>query len=326
MSTPDAGLPAAYALGTFAAGGDRPFPGLVLDDGTVIDLSAADPAFGSIRATLEDWDAAVPRLDEIYERRHGAQHRLEDLTVHAPVQPDQILQSGANYRKHVLDLAAAEGARGDMSAEEVRAEALRVMDQRLATGEPYLFLGAPSAMCGPNDDVVLPRDGDQHDWELELAVVIGRPARHVPVDRALDYVAGYTIANDLTTRDRVYRPDMGPLGTDWMRAKNAPTFLPTGPYIVPARFVKDWHDLRITLKLNGDVMQDESTADMLYGVPELLSYASSKVALRPGDLLLTGSPAGNGAHHGRFLAEGDVMESTVTGLGSQRNRCIAERV
>jgi 2-keto-4-pentenoate hydratase/2-oxohepta-3-ene-1,7-dioic acid hydratase in catechol pathway len=279
-----------------------------------------------VRASLEDWDEALPRLTELARRGDGAQHRLEDLAVRAPVRPDQILQSGANYRKHVLDLAAAEGARGEMTAEEVRAEALRVMDQRLQTGEPYLFLGALSAVCGAYDEVVLPQDGEQHDWELELAVVIGRPARHVPVERALDYVAGYTIANDLTTRDRVYRPDMGPLGTDWMRAKNAPTFLPVGPYIVPAAFVDDWRDLRITLELNGDVMQDESTEDMLYGVPELLSYASAKLALRPGDLLLTGSPAGNGAHHGRFLTEGDVMDCTITGLGRQRNRCVAEAV
>ena len=198
------------------------------------------------------------------------------------------------------------------------------MDERAARGEPYLFFGSPSAICGAYDDVVLPRGGEQHDWELEFAAVIGRSGRRVPVERAMDLVAGYTIANDLTTRDLVYRPDLKALGTDWLRSKNSPTFLPMGPYIVPAAFVPETSDLRITLRLNGKAMQDESTSDMIFDVARLVSDASSKVSLRPGDLLLTGSPAGNGSHWGRLLTEGDVMESTVTGLGRQRNRCVRE--
>jgi 2-keto-4-pentenoate hydratase/2-oxohepta-3-ene-1,7-dioic acid hydratase in catechol pathway len=142
----------------------------------------------------------------------------------------------------------------------------------------------------------------------------------------MELVAGYTIANDLTTRDLVYRPDLKALGTDWLRSKNAPTFLPTGPYIVPAAFVPETSDLRITLRLNGEAMQDESTSDMIFDVARLVSDASSKVALHPGDLLLTGSPAGNGSHWGRLLREGDVMEGTVTGLGRQRNRCVREEL
>ena len=150
-----------------------------------------------------------------------------------------MIQSGANYRKHVIDLQVAHrvGAGPDTTEEELRAAAAKMMDDRAATGEPYLFLGTPTAMCGPFDDVVLPADGAQHDWELELAVVIAAPARHVPVERAMDLVAGYTIVNDLTTRDRVFRPDLAAIGTDWLSSKNAPTFLPTGPWIVPAEFV-----------------------------------------------------------------------------------------
>jgi 2-keto-4-pentenoate hydratase/2-oxohepta-3-ene-1,7-dioic acid hydratase in catechol pathway len=309
-----------FALGTFASG-ERVFPGLVLPEDRVVELGE----LGSVRAILEAWDETFPRL-VARAREADAGMALDSLRVLPPVDPTQILQSGANYYKHVLDLAAAEGARGDLSADEVREQARRVMDERVRSGEPYLFLGTPTSICGAYDDVVLPADGEQHDWELELAVVIGRAGRHVAPERALELVAGYTICNDLTTRDRVYRPELGPIGTDWVSAKSDPTFLPTGPYLVPAEFVPDPGDLHITLRLNGDVMQDESTADMIFDVPRLLSYASSKVQLRPGDLLLTGSPAGNGAHWGRFLGDGDVLEAEITGLGRQRNRCRAETI
>jgi 2,4-didehydro-3-deoxy-L-rhamnonate hydrolase len=133
-----------------------------------------------------------------------------------------------------------------------------------------------------------------------------------------------TIANDLTTRDLVYRPDLKAIGSDWLRAKNAPTFLPLGPWIVPTKFVDDPQSLTITLSVGGEVMQDESTADMIFDVATLVSYASTLVTLQPGDVILTGSPAGNGIHHRRFLKPRDVIESTVTGLGRQRNVCVSE--
>lgn len=323
-----------FALGTFAIGG-RAFPGLVLEGERVVDLSAEEmpgastSPFSSTRQVFEDWDTNFAALTRYVEQLQGAAgHALASLRVLPPIEPVQILQSGANYHKHVVDLATAQmtGSRPDMTVEEIREEVTRMMDERVARGEPYLFLGSPAAMCGAYDDVVLPLEGDEHDWELEFAAVIGRPGRHVPVERAMELVAGYTIVNDLTTRDLVYRPDLKALGTDWLRSKNSPTFLPTGPYIVPAPFVPDPSDLRITLRLNGKAMQDESTSDMIFGVARLVSYASSRVNLRPGDLLLTGSPAGNGSHWGRFLTEGDVMEGEVTGLGRQRNRCVKERL
>ena len=120
-----------------------------------------------------------------------------------------------------------------MSREQAEAKGARIMDERIAVGEPYVFLGAASAITGPYDDIVLPARGETHDWELELAAVIGIGGRHIPRDEALSHVAGYTIANDLTTRDLVYRPDLKAIGSDWLRAKNAPTFLPLGPWIVP---------------------------------------------------------------------------------------------
>ncbi len=223
-----------------------------------------------------------------------------------------MLQAGANYYKHVLDIIVAERTRAGVDEETARREAREIMDARVATGEPFVFLGAVGAICGPYDDVILPRRGEQHDWELELAAVLGPDGA----------VVGYTMANDLTTRDLVYREDLKAIGTDWLRSKNAPTFLPTGPWIVPAQFV-DPANLRVTLELNGETMQDESTADMIFDVERLRSYAAERVRLFPGDLLLTGSPAGNGIHWGRFLAEGDVIDAEITGLGRQRNRVVA---
>lgn len=301
-----------FALGTFRHD-SGPFPGVVT--GTrVRDLS---DQVSSVRVLVEAWDDWLPRLAAL---RDGTWHDLADLEVLAPVEPGQILQSGANYRKHVVDLVAAEkesvhGA----TPEEARADAEKMMDERTRTGLPYVFLGSTRAMCGPYDDIVLPALGEQHDWELELALVIGKSGRNIPVGEAMSYVAAYTICNDLTTRDRLYRPDLKAIGTDWFTAKNADTFLPTGPFLVPASFVGDPNDLRITLRHNGVVRQDESTKDMIFDIPRLIAYVSTTTTLRPGDLLLTGSPAGNGAHWGVFLKPGDVIEAEITGLGHQRN-------
>ncbi|MFF1675347.1 fumarylacetoacetate hydrolase family protein [Streptomyces sp. NPDC058256] len=305
-----------FALGTFAADGFGAFPGLVVGR-RVRSLSDLAP---SVRAVVEDWDVLFPRLELLAVEADDSWYDLADLRVLAPVEPGQILQSGANYRKHVVDLVAAEkesvhGA----TPEEARADAEEMMDERIRSGVPYVFLGSPRAICGPYDDVVLPALGEQHDWELELALVIGKSGKNIPAEEAMEYVAAYTICNDLTTRDRLYRPDLKAIGTDWFTAKNADTFLPTGPFLVPAAFAGDPSDLRITLRHNGVVRQDESTKDMIFDIPRLIAYVSTTTTLLPGDLLLTGSPAGNGAHWGVFLKPGDVVESEITGLGHQRN-------
>ena len=175
------------------------------------------------------------------------------------------------------------------------------------------------------DDVplVLPSYSEVHDWELELAVVISAEAFHVSRENAMAHVAGYTIINDITTRDLVFRKDMKEIGTDWYRSKNAPGFLPTGPFLVPAPFVEPT-SLNVRLELNGDIMQDASTSDLLFDIPALISGASQTMPLLPGDVLLTGSPAGNGQHWKRFLRDGDVMTGSITGLGTQVVRCLAE--
>jgi 2-keto-4-pentenoate hydratase/2-oxohepta-3-ene-1,7-dioic acid hydratase in catechol pathway len=294
-----------FAVGTFADA-TRTFAGLVVEEERVLPLP------GTVAELVADWDRALERLAALADDGDGDWRLLADLHVLPPVRPVHVLQSGANYRNHVLELIVAEERqRGDLDDAQARAMGERIMDARAATGEPYVFLGSPAALSGAHDDVVLPAEGEQHDWELELAAVLTADAQ----------VAGFLIVNDVTTRDLVYRPDLKAIGTDWLRSKNAPTFLPAGPWIVPAQFVADPMDLQITLRLNGEVMQDESTSDMIFDLERLVAYVEGRVAVQPGDLLLTGSPAGNGMHHRRFLQAGDVMESEITGLGRQRNRC-----
>jgi 2-keto-4-pentenoate hydratase/2-oxohepta-3-ene-1,7-dioic acid hydratase in catechol pathway len=318
-----------YALGVFrhlAAAPGAEFTGLVRD-GRVRDLSG----FGTVNDLLKYWDDAQCRLDLLAAARDTDDWTdLAELDVRCPVSPGQILQAGANYRKHVVDIVMAErradlsltGHNSEVPEAEVRRWAESMMAERARTGTPYIFAGLPSALTGPYDDIVLPDRGENHDWELELAAVIGKPARNLTRENALDHVAGYTISNDITTRSLVYRRDLKAIGSDWFAAKNAPTFLPTGPFLVPAKFVGDPGDLRVTLRHNGITRQDESTADMLFDLPAILAYITEVTELRPGDLVLTGSPAGNGMHWGVFLAEGDLLEGEITGLGVQRNPCV----
>lgn len=315
-----------FALATLSAPDGPAFPALVTADAQVLDLRAA---FGdeslSIRGLLETWDTAAARLTALADDSGPERRPLADFRVHAPVEPRQVFQSGANYRQHVIDLHVAHRAPGDdRSEEERRAEAAEIMDRRADEDLPYVFIGLPSAITGPYDDVVLPSWAEKPDWELELVAVIGRPAHQVSVEEALSCVAGYTIANDLTDRATVFRRDMPQIGTDWLRSKNAPGFTPLGPWIVPAESVANTDDLRLVLKLNGETMQDESTKDMIFDVARMVSYASQTARLLPGDLVLTGSPAGNGMHWGRLLRDGDVMDGSITGLGAQRTRCVGE--
>ncbi|MER6063775.1 fumarylacetoacetate hydrolase family protein [Streptomyces sp. NPDC001792] len=314
-----------FALGTFSAQDGESFPGLLAND-RVLDLrSALDWVPSDLRAVLERWEETLPVLRTLADDDSLGRLPLEGLRVHAPIEPRQIFQSGANYRQHVIDLEVAHRSPDDpRTVEEARAEIAAVMDRRAAEDLPYVFIGLPSAITGPYDDVVLPAWAEKPDWELELAAVVAKPAYRVTVEEALEYVAGYTIANDLTNRATVFRRDMKAIGTDWLRCKNAPGFTPLGPWLVPAESIADTGDLRVTLKLNGETMQDESTKDMLFGVARLVSYASQTAQLLPGDLVLTGSPAGNGIHWGRLLRDGDVMEGSITGLGVQRTRCVAE--
>ena len=207
---------------------------------------------------------------------------------------------------------------------ERRAWGTQMMDKRAKHGKPYIFTKIPSTINDPYGEIVIPSDAEQPDWELELVVVIGKAARRVSSENALDYVAGYTIANDVTNRENVHRQDMKAIGSDWLAGKCSPGYLPMGPLITPAQFVGDPQKLHLTLKLNGDTMQDQAADDMIFDIPRLIEYASNLAQLWPGDVLLTGSPKGNGSHYGRFLKPGDILEGTITGLGTMRTTCVAE--
>jgi 2-keto-4-pentenoate hydratase/2-oxohepta-3-ene-1,7-dioic acid hydratase in catechol pathway len=319
--------PTRFGIGTFAQSDGTSFPGLVLD-GRVTHLGRHLERTTSVRSLLESWDRDLPLVQALADRLtpDDCEHQLADLRPLPPVDPPgQLFQAGANYKQHLVELMSASTERmHHLTSEDERREAMAQLDERGRTGTPYVFIGTAYSFTGADDDIVLPESVRQPDWELELAVVIGRRARNVRREQAFDVVAGYTICNDVSARDRIFRPDLLGIGTDWLAGKNWPTFSPIGPYIVPAEHVGDPMDLQITLRLNGNVMQDSSTADMMFDIPRLIEYATSITDLRPGDVLLTGSPAGNGVHHGRFLEPGDLIESEITGLGRQRNRCTAD--
>lgn len=315
-----------FALGTFAAEDGDGFPGLVLGD-RVLDLR---PSFGPGTSTgglFRNWEQSLGRLRELAAAPPPGGVPLTSLRPLPPIQPvGQFFCAGANYRKHLTEIAFTM-ARNDASEtrpdDVLREEARQVVQERAESGLPFVFAMPASAVSGARDDIVLWGPGVQHDWELELAVVIGRPARHVSRNEAMSCVAGYTMSNDVSTRDVMYRPNF-PM-TDFLMTKGRPGFFPTGPYIVPREFVEDYRQLRLTLRVNGEVMQDETVDDIIYGVEELVSYASTVTDLAPGDILLTGSPGGNAGHHGnRWLRPGDVIEAEITGLGVMRNRCVAD--
>jgi 2,4-diketo-3-deoxy-L-fuconate hydrolase len=309
-----------FGLGMFAGADGAGFPGLVVD-GVVRDLR---PEFAGTLAMLQDWDVSLARLHEL--AADGASGTpLSELRPLPPVEPSgQVLCGGANYYKHLHQMIFAHLKREGVPRpdEELRAEAMELTTRRKTQEDPFFFVGLPSALCGADDDVVLWGPGVEHDWELELAVVMGRGGRAIPESEVMAHVAGYTIVNDVSTRDVMFRPGF-PM-TDFAMTKLRPTFKPAGPYIVPTEFVPAYRSLQIRLDVNGDSMQDEGVDDIVYGVEELVAYMSRVVDLRAGDLILTGSPAGNAAHHGnRWLRPGDVMEGTITGLGVQRNACVS---
>ena len=185
--------------------------------------------------------------------------------------------------------------------------------------EPILFLKATSALAGPNDPIPLPRGSEKTDWEVELGVVIGAPAKHVSAARALEHVAGYCVAHDVS--ERSFQSERG---GQWTKGKSCDGFGPIGPWLVTRDEVPDPQALRLTCAVNGATMQDGTTADMIFGVAEIVSYLSDFMTLEPGDVIMTGTPAGVGL--GRkpqtFLEPGDVVELAVEGLAVQRQEIV----
>ena len=213
-----------------------------------------------------------------------------------------MICSGVNYRRHMREMGG-----------EIPADGWR----------PFFFLKAPTtSVIGPHDPIVV-RDAARarYDWEAELAVIIGTAGRDIDTERALAHVAGYCVANDVTARG-YHRRDVVPADAfayDWFAAKSMEGSLPLGPGLTPAFLVRDPQDLRLRLWVNGELQQDESTADMVSPVAELVAAASQVVTLEPGDVIVTGTPSGVGAGRGRYLRGGDVVRVTIDGLGTLEN-------
>ncbi|MGR3464441.1 fumarylacetoacetate hydrolase family protein [Limimaricola sp.] len=188
--------------------------------------------------------------------------------------------------------------------------------------EPILFSKAASALSGPFDPIILPRGSEKTDWEVELGVVIGAETHDIPVARALDHVAGYCTINDVS--ERAFQTERG---GQWIKGKSAPSFGPVGPWLVTADEIPDPQSLRLSLTLNGEVMQDDTTADMIFSVAEIVSYMSGFMKLMPGDVIATGTPSGVGMGMSpqRFLRPGDVVEAQVEGLGQQHQQVVDTR-
>ena len=338
-----------FKLGTFSAAGAPPFVGLV-DNTTdrVVPVGTAEPLLQrlnlqlrktagpaapgeSLLSLLGDWDSNFQALailcasfpDELAQRSMP----VDELHTRAPIDPPrQIFCTIANYRSHIIETIVDAGVPPHTEGMDVAARrqyAERSIEERLR-GAPYGCFKLPSTVIGPTDSLQIPRHAQRVDWEIELGVVIGKPARRVSRSEAMSCVAGYVLANDITARDQVRRADLPNMGTDWLQSKNAPGFLPLGPYFVPAAFLPDPYGVRLTLSVNDRLMQDGIVSDMLFDIATQIEYISQHAQLLPGDVICTGTPAGCGTHHKRYLQPGDVIHASAGELGAQHTPCVGE--
>ncbi len=257
---------------------------------------------------LTQWDSIRPEFDVLAEMAAAGVEQLKELTIGAnslapPIRPSRIFCAAANYAKHASEMGTVLAAK--------------------AESRPYMFIKPGTSIIGHNETVVIPDASSQVDWEVELAVVIGRDAHHVSANQALDYVAGYTVINDITARDLNVRDDY-PFKTDWFQGKCFDTFAPLGPWIVPSTCIDDPHALDLRLSVNGELMQEETTGAMIFNIGEQIEYLSSVLTLKPGDVIATGTPTGVGMSRGIYLKPGDVMDASISSIGSLSNPVAAE--
>ncbi len=267
-------------------------PGIIDEEGVRRDVSASgldydrDFLGGNGLDRLQQWlaDSDCPPVPD--------KERLGPPLVN----PSKIVCVGLNYAQH-----AAESG----------------MD---VPGEPVLFFKATSAICGPDDPLIIPRNSEKTDWEVELAVVIGKEASYVDKSKAMEHVAGYMVHNDYS--ERAFQLEQG---GQWVKGKSCDTFAPIGPALVTRDEVADPHNLRLWLKVNGEMMQDSNTSDLVFDIPHLVSYISQYMRLLPGDIISTGTPfgVGLGLNPPRYLTHGDTVELGIEGLGTCRQMAVA---
>jgi len=268
-------------------------PGLEIGEGVRIDVSS----FG------EDYNEnffgtnGLSRLEVwLTENQENCPAIGNDVRLGPPIaRPSKIVCVGLNYAKH-----AAESGMN-------------------VPGAPVLFFKATSSIIGPNDDVMLPRDSEKSDWEVELAVVIEKKTSYVSKEEAMDYVAGYMLHNDVS--ERAFQLEME---GQWVKGKSCDTFAPLGPYMVTKSEIADPHDLNLWLKLNGEKIQDSNTNDFIFDIPHVVSYISQFMTLLPGDIISTGTPSGVGLGFNppKYLKAGDIMELGIEGLGVSRQKVV----
>jgi 2,4-didehydro-3-deoxy-L-rhamnonate hydrolase len=268
-------------------------PGAVAHDGRHLDVSGFGEDYGE-SFFAEEGPTRLAR----WLRGHAAGCPALDAGVRfgAPiVRPSKIVCIGLNYRAHAQETGAA------------------------IPSEPVVFMKATTALCGPNDDLVLPRGSHKTDWEVELAVIIGPRAKYVSEPEAMGHVAGFALHNDYSEREFQLER-----GGQWDKGKSADSFAPLGPYLVSPEQV-DCSRLDLWLEVNGERQQQGNTADMVFGVSELVSYVSQFMTLLPGDVISTGTPSGVGLSQSppRYLREGDVVRLGIEGLGTSTQRVVA---
>jgi 2-keto-4-pentenoate hydratase/2-oxohepta-3-ene-1,7-dioic acid hydratase in catechol pathway len=337
-----------FKLGTFEQNG-RPFVGVVIKDAFVMDLAQASAALKSpaskiaaptdMKDVIARWDTGVrARIGEILANRKQLEaggppafmHDIKSLKTLPPIMyPTTMLNVAVNYRAHGAEMAAgapqAGGpAPGDALPGTTSAPGIWERKPDDTRWNPYMFFKSPTIVIANGEPIRMPIGRTSIDWECELGVVVGRTADHVPVDRARDYIFGYTLENDVS--DRGGRGDTRH-GSDWVLGKNHDTFAPMGPFIVPKEFVPDPQNLNVKFTLNGQVMQDANTSFMIHTVNELISYGSNIITLRPGDVIATGSPAGVGSARKPpiFFKPGDTSVCTYEGIGTLTNPIVAPR-
>jgi 2,4-didehydro-3-deoxy-L-rhamnonate hydrolase len=266
-------------------------PGVQLGDGRRVDASG----FGQDYNEAFFGGDGLSRLAAWVEREGARAPTVgNDVRLGAPlVRPSKIICVGLNYRDHAKESGMAVPA------------------------EPVIFFKATSAIVGPNDDVVIPKGSTKTDWEVELAIVIGKRANYVSEANAMAHVAGYVLHNDYS--ERVFQLERG---GQWVKGKSCDTFAPIGPFIATPDEIDDVHALSLWLTVNGESKQNGSTRDLVFNVPTLVSYISQFMSLLPGDIISTGTPAGVALGHTppRFLHDGDIVELGIEGLGSSRQR------
>ena len=278
--------------------GDRVF------DAATLTGHAADAA---VQGILDDWTGASTRIAKAAAAPSGASTALADVALLAPVErPGAIYCAGANYTDHMAEMARVLNMpeEGDPHERGLK---------------PWHFLKTSrGSVVGPGAAVAIPSYARLLDWEIELAAVIGKPCRDVSVEHALDYVAGYTIADDLSARDHVKREGVGdhsPFKWDWISQKCFEGACPLGPWIVPAAAIPDPQRLALKLWVGDELMQDSHTSRMIFTTAEQIAHLSTRITLWPGDLILTGTPAGVGMGRRRFLQRGETVRMWVESIG-----------